>query len=683
MSDSGRRLGTLAVAAIAIIGAAILAPVDVGARQQGTTFRAQTEAAWVTATVIASDGQLLTDLKRDDFEIREDGVVRDITTFRSDPIPFAAVVMIDGSGSMDGAAATVHHAMDALIDEFQAGDRARIGSFDTLTYLLGGFTANRALLHRSISDAMSVPSDAMNSPLPSCGDGLPRAGGINNHGWTALWDGIYCGVVSAANDSETPQRVVIVISDGMENHSFMTIPEVVQRAEEAGVMVYAIALAGTDGVAAGDMRGLAEATGGGYFSLSGGETLTSAFAKIGKQLHHQYVLGFTPSTPGDKLHGVTVKALRPDTRTHSRQVYLTTVQINSSTALVPPAATAPSFNAPAATVAAPAAATLPTGSPGPPGTRSPIETTLDRFVTPAWILGQAPHLTIDQLHSLARDLRRDAPRWIAEAPAGDQSRRRLAVGTFVLDVLWSQTDPFLWTSNQPAWDLLDWTEGMLRGGPPSPSEQLWYVNAIGLLERSGVAKELDAFVARAQGRFPNEERWALARGIAQDLKTWPSRRDQGFSPDPSISSLIVSRYQEAAALPSVRQEALLRLGYFELRRGRLDDALARFKEVGEPQDQFLRYWLGLLQGRALEQAGKIDAAVASYEDAFKTVPFARSATVALSAALVAAHREPDARRLAARMLVTTPPPDPWTVYVLPDYRYWGAALDQLHKAVIE
>jgi len=52
----------------------------------------------------------------------------------------------------------------------------------------------------------------------------------------------------------------------------------------------------------------------------------------------------------------------------------------------------------------------------------------------------------------------------------------------------------------------------------------------------------------------------------------------------------------------------------------------------------------------------------------------------LCAALVAAHRDADAQRLASRMLVSPPPADPWTVYVLPDWRFWGALMDQLHKA---
>ena len=49
--------------------------------QQGV-FRATTDAVWVTATVIDKDGRLVTDLTKDDFEIRDNGNVRPITVFR-------------------------------------------------------------------------------------------------------------------------------------------------------------------------------------------------------------------------------------------------------------------------------------------------------------------------------------------------------------------------------------------------------------------------------------------------------------------------------------------------------------------------------------------------------------------------------------------------------------------------
>lgn len=649
-------------AASALLAVLAAVPASIGA-QQGATFRAQSEAAWVTATVVDEDGHLLTDLNREDFEIREDGAVREITTFRSDPIPFAAAIMIDISGSMETAAATVHLAADELIKRFEPGDRARIGAFDSVAFSGGPFTSNRDVLQRSIGELML-------GPIQFCAADPVSMHQLDNRGATALWDGIGCAIVMAASDAETPRRVAIVVSDGMDNFSQLKVAEVIDRANTYGVMVYGIALAGSEGLAASDMRGIAEATGGGYYVIADRSRMPAAFARIAEELRHQYVLGFSPAKSGAVIHGVTVRSLRPQTATHSRQVYLTTAPVHSATALVPP------------TSVPPKAAPSPESAPLPPGVRSPVVTTLERFASADWTLGKLPALTIDQLRLLHRDLRRDVPSWVAAGEVDDQPRRRLAVATFVLDLLSSQRDPFLWNSNQAAWNMLDWTEGMLRDGPPLPAERQWYLAAIALLERADVAKELELFVGRAQGRFPNDERLMLDRAIAQDLNTWPQDREgPPFAPNPAISTPIVSRYEEAAAFPSVRAEALLRLGFFELRRGRVNAALARFEQVSEPQDKFMRYWLGLMRGRALEEAGRLDDAIASYQMAFDEVPFARSATVALCAALVAAHRDGDAQRLASRMLVSPPPADPWTVYVLPDWRFWGAMMDQLHNAV--
>src|SRR5262245_46020817 len=116
-----------AVAALALITLPLVRPAA-----QQTTFRAQTEALWVTATVIDKDGRLLTDLRKEDFEITQDGAPVDIATFRSDPIPFALVVMVDISSSMDVNVATVRRAVEELIKQFEPGDRARMGSFDAL-----------------------------------------------------------------------------------------------------------------------------------------------------------------------------------------------------------------------------------------------------------------------------------------------------------------------------------------------------------------------------------------------------------------------------------------------------------------------------------------------------------------------------------------------------------------------
>src|SRR5262249_40003473 len=159
-----------------------------------------------------------------------------------------------------------------------------------------------------------------------------------------------------------------------------------------------------------------------------------------------------------------------------------------------------------------------------------------------------------------------------------------------------------------------------------------------LTERGGVDVTVDRFAQRAARRFPDEGRFVLARAVAQDLRTWPEERDvRAFTPPPDLTATLASRYEEAVAGPSVAPEASIRCGYFDLRRGKLDAALARFESVTEPPaDPILRFWLALLRGRAREQAGQLPEAIDSYREALDVVPAAPSARAALIAALAKA-----------------------------------------------
>jgi hypothetical protein len=112
---------------------------------------------------------------------------------------------------------------------------------------------------------------------------------------------------------------------------------------------------------------------------------------------------------------------------------------------------------------------------------------------------------------------------------------------------------------------------------------------------------LVTLLPHAERRFPDEPRWALVRAMLEERQTWPERRDDGtLSVAPNLASRLTSRFRDAAAKEPTRQEAQLRWGYFELRRGRVDDALSHFELAGTPDDVVLRYWLHLFKGRALD-----------------------------------------------------------------------------------
>lgn len=340
-----------------------------------------------------------------------------------------------------------------------------------------------------------------------------------------------------------------------------------------------------------------------------------------------------------------------------------------------------------------------------------LSTRLDQFERGDWSIFEAAPPTPEELQGLVKWLRANATHWAAAAGATEEHRRRLGVATFVLQLLNTEEDPFLWFSSGylkkpgapipatlPAWlaasqmkndaarpaiELLQWAVAFLKDEPPLPAERWWHLGAIALLEREHATDALALESDMAHARFPSEDRYVLARAIVQEELTWPQIRDgRSLLVDPAGYVAIQDRYREASARESVKAEAELRMGFLEVRRDHPDVALAHFAQVGSPADPMLRYWLGLFAGAALEQSGHGAEAVASYRRAFKEAPYAQSAAFALAAALENAHRAPEGAELASRAMTQRPAPfDPWSIYTFPDIRFWPRLTTELRAAV--
>jgi VWFA-related protein len=661
------------------------------------------DVIWIAASVVHADGHLVTDLTAADFEVTDNGQRRPVAALRSDRLPLAVAVMVDVSPSMETNFGLVRSGVASLATHFEAGDRAIVGTFDSLPWIAPRFSARVDVLQRSLVSALggalalcdgdwidktrlAARSEGSNGSYGAVSDFSRR---LAMRGGSAIWDGAACGINAVASDGETPRRVVILLTDGLDNMSSTTIASLIERARQYGVIVYAISLMGGYGMAGGDLRGLAEATGGGYFFLTSSTDLDRTFTRIGDELRHQYILGFATDTIAGP-HAIAATARAADTITRVRRVFVDAAA-NAPLARAAAIATAPR--------AAPQPALPPGFALGPPptpvggteatdatATRTPFWDTLDEFTTASWRTGAAPRMNLESLRATLAVLKKDGVAWIRAGGPAAQADRRLGAASFVLDLLYSQNDPYIWLNGQPAADLIDWAAGAVGAGPPRPEERLWYFGALSLIERGGAPDVLDRMAQRALQRFPGEGRFALARGVAADLLTWPEERDvRAFSVAPQIASTLIARYDAAAAVPSVRAEALLRLGYFELRRGRADAALARFAAIGAdvPDDPVLRFWCHLLKGRALEAANRLTDAIASYEQALEDVPGATSAQAALVAALVKDQRGAEAAKLAASALSTPAADvDPWTMYVLPDMRFWQPIVSSLRKAVV-
>jgi Ca-activated chloride channel homolog len=317
-------------------GAALAALGGVAAARQEPTFRAGNRTVAVYATVTSADGRLVPNLTRDAFTILDKGKRQTLTLFANDIQPITVVMLLDRSGSMRANFQLVEKAAEDFVAEMQPGDKARIGSFsDFIQVDPADFTSDHDRL-----------LEILRSDLQAAGP-------------TPLWNAVSVGITALLH--QQGRRVVLVFTDGvdapMNGNVNASLKDVMKRAEEEDVMVYAIGLAGQNarggrgrygGGHGGGGRGgrggygggygggrpaadgkpdeglpkIAAATGGGYFELTSTADLRSTFARVADELHHQYVLGFTPEVLDGKMHPLEVRLADPAMTPRARKSYL-------------------------------------------------------------------------------------------------------------------------------------------------------------------------------------------------------------------------------------------------------------------------------------------------------------------------------------------------------------------------
>jgi len=283
------------------------------------TFKIGAHTVAVHATVTSKDGRLVPNLVMDDFEIKDDGKVQPISVFSNEVQPVSVVVMLDRSGSMRGNVGLVEAAARAFVGKLEGEDKARIGVFaDRIEIHPAEFTNDR-------DDLLRI----LNSDMPVTGP-------------TPLWNALDQAITALRG--QEGRRVVLVFSDGGDspaNFSFKnrSIMDVMRRAQQENVMVYAIGLSttvlrGRSGGGIGAMTGsmtsirpdpglsmVAEDTGGGYFELSRAENLATTFTEVVEELHHQYAMGFEPARLDDKMHKLEVKVKKNGMKIRARREY--------------------------------------------------------------------------------------------------------------------------------------------------------------------------------------------------------------------------------------------------------------------------------------------------------------------------------------------------------------------------
>ncbi len=261
-----------------------------------TAIKVDVDVVSLYCTVHNKQNGLVASLSKGDFDLAEDGKPQTIKYFsRETDIPLTIGLLIDVSGSQA-----------TMIDpERQAGaqffasvlkkkDVAFLISFGADSELLQDITGTPRLLQQGLGRLKlnTGYSGPTSGPVPT----------MNKQRGTVMYDAIYL----AAHDMLAPEsgrKAIIVITDGDDEGSKLSLKAAVEAAQKADAIIYGIyyvdrRMYGGFPMAGGGesvLKQMSEETGGREFAVGGKNSLESIFGQIEEEMRTQYLIGYTPT----------------------------------------------------------------------------------------------------------------------------------------------------------------------------------------------------------------------------------------------------------------------------------------------------------------------------------------------------------------------------------------------------
>ena len=319
-------------------------PEEVG---EGDVVRIDTSLVTVPVSVLDKDGRFISDLRREQFKVFENGVEQKIAHFESTEKPFTVALLLDTSGSTFFHLWEIKEAAINFAKQLRPQDRVLVVTFDRLVMLLTEATNDQNVVTQVIQrNAITGFS-------------------------TRLYDAIDL-VIKARLNKIDGRKAIVLFSDGVDTGSYQaTYQSTLHEVEELEALIYPIQYDTTDfvdaqtrtnttivtttiktnhlparsssraiygtpkasgpGTAVGDykladqfLHQLATKTGGRLYAANDRTQLSDAFSKIAEELRHQYSLGYYPETTpqSGERRDIKVRVDRTEVAVRARDSYV-------------------------------------------------------------------------------------------------------------------------------------------------------------------------------------------------------------------------------------------------------------------------------------------------------------------------------------------------------------------------
>lgn len=276
--------------------------ISVNAQDDDEVIKVDSSIVLVNATVSDAKGKPATGLKQNQFKLFVDGAEQEILSFTTESTPFAAIILLDTSGSMEQRVSLARSAAMQFLDGLRADDLTAIYNFDSKVSLVQDFSNSR--------------------------DIVPTIFDLKAYGMTVLNDAIYKAAQELQNRPER-RRAIIVLSDGADTKSARSTDKALKAALSANATIYTVDMSSVEANSRnrmqnqGVLKNFAEKSGGRFIPTPGGIAMREAFKNIVAELGRQYTLSFQPpeSKNDGKWHTIELKHSNPELTVRTRKGY--------------------------------------------------------------------------------------------------------------------------------------------------------------------------------------------------------------------------------------------------------------------------------------------------------------------------------------------------------------------------
>jgi Ca-activated chloride channel homolog len=264
-------------------------------------IKIDTEVVNVLFSAQDKNRRLLTDLKKEDVRLLENGQAQQISYFaRQVDLPLSLAILIDTSASQERTLPEEKAAAISFLDSIirPNKDEVSIVSFTGETTLEQGMTNNMTRLRRAIERVEFVPPSGYIGGGVIAG-GTPPISGRNQmtQGSTAIWDAIWVTSEEVLGPApEKTRRAIIILTDGVNTFGQKKLDDAVQAALKSEAVIYAVGI-GDDyygGIDKGVLNKITERTGGRAFFPKDELEMRRAFDQIQVEMRSQYLIAYEP-----------------------------------------------------------------------------------------------------------------------------------------------------------------------------------------------------------------------------------------------------------------------------------------------------------------------------------------------------------------------------------------------------